>query len=125
MTTRNELDDVRGVADPHAAEPHVTDHHIQQLEVLRDIKSELQNFNRDMDDLRMLTEQQVVATVQTRKITSWTAVAVIPGSLGSLYGSNFTHMPELEYTWAWPAFLGGLAAAAFTVFVLMKRRGWL
>lgn len=98
---------------------------LEQLEALRDIRAELADLNEDMTRLHALTEDQVVATVQTRKIAAWTAIAVVPGAIASLYGSNFTHMPELEYAWAWPAFLVLLAGIAAGVFVTARRKGWL
>jgi len=56
--------------------------------------------------------------LDVRKISAWVAIASVPTMLASIYGMNFAHMPELHWTWGYPALL----AVTGTVCVLLHRR---
>jgi magnesium transporter len=45
--------------------------------------------------------------------------------LAGIYGMNFEHMPELEWTFGYPAVLAVMAALCVAVYATFKRRGWL
>jgi magnesium transporter len=60
------------------------------------------------------------------KIFSVAAVAMMPPTLiASLYGMNFKHMPELDWTYGylWALFL--MLVTAIVPYFYFKRRGWL
>ncbi|MEV6951059.1 CorA family divalent cation transporter [Streptomyces sp. NPDC051183] len=97
----------------------------QQVELLREINREIHGLNKEMEDIREITEDQLKATVETRKVSAWTAIAVVPGALASLYGSNFEHMPELQFKYGWPLFLAALASTSLATYFAVKRKGWL
>ncbi|GLV82728.1 hypothetical protein Slala03_24170 [Streptomyces lavendulae subsp. lavendulae] len=99
--------------------------HAQKVELLREINREIRGLNREMEDIREITEDQLKVTVETRKVSAWTAIAVVPGALASLYGSNFEHMPELQFKYGWPIFLAALASTALVTYFAVKRKGWL
>ncbi|MER5932973.1 CorA family divalent cation transporter [Streptomyces sp. NPDC002054] len=99
--------------------------HAQKVELLREINTEIRGLNKEMEDIREITEDQLKVTVETRKVSAWTAIAVVPGALASLYGSNFEHMPELQFKYGWPLFLIALASTAVATYVAVKRKGWL
>lgn len=42
----------------------------------------------------------------------------------SVYGMNFTHMPELEWTFGYPFALSLMVATVGGLWVLFKRSGW-
>ena len=42
-----------------------------------------------------------------------------------LYGMNFTHMPELSWTWGYPAVLAVMAVVGIILVVFFRRHGWL
>ncbi|MDQ7910408.1 CorA family divalent cation transporter [Phytohabitans sp. ZYX-F-186] len=57
-----------------------------------------------------------------------TAVAAIlfaPNLIGTVYGMNFRHMPELEWAAGYPMSLGLMAVVCGALYVAFKRRGWL
>jgi magnesium transporter len=45
--------------------------------------------------------------------------------IAGIYGMNFTHMPELQQTWGYPAVLTLMAGICATLFRGFKRNGWL
>jgi magnesium transporter len=60
------------------------------------------------------------------KIFSVLAVALMPPTLvGTIYGMNFRHMPEIEWTYGYPMALGLMVLSALLPWLYFKRKGWL
>ena len=60
------------------------------------------------------------------KIFSVVAVVFLPPTLiASIYGMNFAHMAELDWTFGYPLALLLMLASALTPYLYFKRRGWL
>ena len=60
------------------------------------------------------------------KIVSVVAVLIMPPTLvASIYGMNFTFMPELDWRFGYPLALAAMIAAATLPYLYFKRRGWL
>ena len=60
------------------------------------------------------------------KIFSVVAVVFLPPTLiASIYGMNFHHMVELDWTLGYPLALLLMLASAITPYLYFKRRGWL
>ena len=60
------------------------------------------------------------------KIFSVLAVALMPPTLvGTIYGMNFKHMPELEWAYGYPMALGLMVLSAVIPWLFFKRKGWL
>jgi magnesium transporter len=60
------------------------------------------------------------------KIFSVAAVVFMPPTLvASLYGMNFKHMPELEWTFGYPMAIVMMVGAAILPYYFFKWRGWL
>lgn len=60
------------------------------------------------------------------KIFSVAAVAFLPPTLvASIYGMNFTHMPELAWYYGYPMALAVMLASALLPLWYFRRRGWL
>jgi magnesium transporter len=60
------------------------------------------------------------------KIFSVLAVALMPPTLvGTIYGMNFQHMPELKWLFGYPMALGLMVISAVIPWLYFKRKGWL
>ena len=60
------------------------------------------------------------------KIFSVLAVALMPPTLvGTIYGMNFRHMPELGWLFGYPMALGLMVLSALVPWLYFKRKGWL
>ena len=60
------------------------------------------------------------------KIFSVAAVVFLPPTLiASIYGMNFTHMPELTWPFGYPFALAVMVLSAILPYWFFKRRGWL
>ncbi len=63
---------------------------------------------------------------QIIKIFSIAAVVLLPPTvIGTIYGMNFTHMPELDWTFGYPMALGLMVVSAALPYLFFKRQGWL
>jgi magnesium transporter len=63
---------------------------------------------------------------QIIKIFSVAAVAFLPPTLiASIYGMNFHHIPELDWSWGYPVSLGLMLISAVLPYLYFKRKGWL
>jgi magnesium transporter len=60
-----------------------------------------------------------------KSLTSWGAIILVPTLIAGIYGMNFEHMPELEWYLGYPMALAIMAAAAFVLHRMFRRRGWL
>lgn len=72
-----------------------------------------------------LAHIQVRQNEDMRKISAWVALAAVPTMVAGIYGMNFTHMPELDWTWSYPAVLVGLVLESAFLFTYLKRKKWL
>lgn len=60
------------------------------------------------------------------KIFAVLSVVLMPPTLiASIYGMNFTHMPELNLTYAYPAAIVAMVISGILPYVIFKWRGWL
>jgi magnesium transporter len=60
-----------------------------------------------------------------RRISAWVAIAAVPTAIAGIYGMNFENMPELAWTWGYPAALSVMATACTTLYVTFRRNNWL
>ncbi|MEV5984663.1 magnesium and cobalt transport protein CorA [Streptomyces sp. NPDC052051] len=72
-----------------------------------------------------LAQASVAQNEDMRKITAWAAIIAVPTMVCGVYGMNFKHMPELEWTYSYPAVLGITAAICLGIHRTLKRNGWL
>jgi magnesium transporter len=62
---------------------------------------------------------------EAKRISSWAAISFAPTLIGSIYGMNFAHMPELGWRAGCPAAVTAMAAASASLYLLFRRRDWL
>jgi magnesium transporter len=60
-----------------------------------------------------------------RKISAWAAIIAVPTAIAGIYGMNFTHMPELKWSWGYPVVLVVMAAVCVLLYLRLRKSGWL
>ena len=85
--------------------------------VLRDILA-------SVFEVSNLLEQQRQGVI-TRKLAAWAAILATPTAVAGVYGMNFEHMPELRWTYGYPAVLALIVAICIGLYVTFKRTRWL
>lgn len=60
-----------------------------------------------------------------RTLTVFTAFFLPTTFVVGLYGMNFEFMPELHYTWGYPAVIGLMLVITIVIYAWFKRKGWM
>ncbi|KRE23148.1 magnesium and cobalt transport protein CorA [Agromyces sp. Soil535] len=112
----------------------VKDHVIRIVERGESFRQLLQNAlsvhatlvgQRQNEEMKRLTETSLAQSEQTKKISSWAAILFAPALVGTIYGMNFRHMPELLWEWGYPFAISLMVGSGLTLYVIFKRRNWL
>ncbi|WP_022892791.1 magnesium/cobalt transporter CorA [Agromyces subbeticus] len=112
----------------------VLDHVIRAVERGESFRQLLQNAltvhatlvgQRQNEEMKRLTETSLAQSEQTKKISSWAAILFAPTLVGTIYGMNFTNMPELGWAFGYPLAVFLMLAMGFGLYVVFKRRNWL
>jgi magnesium transporter len=72
-----------------------------------------------------LARTSMQQNLDLRKISAWVAIASVPTMLAAIYGMNFEHMPELHWTWGYPAALGVMTTVCTLLYLTFRRNHWL
>jgi len=100
----------------------------------RDVQDHLTRVNESVEGLDRLVSDVLSAHLaqmsvrqndDMRKISAWAAMAAVPTMIAGIYGMNFEHMPELRWTWSYPAVIVTMAVLEVMLYRLFKGRGWL
>jgi magnesium transporter len=112
----------------------VHDHAIRVVERADSFRTLLQNAlsvqttlvgQQQNDEMRSLTEASLAQNEEVKKISSWAAILFAPTLVGTIYGMNFDHMPELHWIASYPLAIALMIATSATLYLVFKRRGWL
>jgi magnesium transporter len=90
---------------------------IGQVESYRDLLTSVLAAN--------LSQVTVRQNEDMRRISAWAAIIAVPTLIAGIYGMNFSHMPELHWTFGYPIALVTIAVAALVLYRYFHRIGWL
>ena len=92
-------------------------------------------YLRDVDDHVLLVDEAIVeaslllsAARQNdivKKLGSWAAILAVPTAIAGIYGMNFKNMPELGWSFGYPASLLLMLAICGTLYYCFRRAAWL
>src|SRR5918994_3271319 len=77
------------------------------------------------EEIKNLTEASYDQNEEIKKVSAWAAILFAPTLIGTVYGMNFDHMPELGWVFGYPFALALMLLVSLTLYVIFKRRGWL
>jgi magnesium transporter len=77
------------------------------------------------EEMRRLTETSNIQNEEVKKVSAWAAILFAPTLIGTVYGMNFDHMPELHWLLGYPFALALMVLTSVGLYVIFKRRGWL
>ena len=110
-----------------------------------DLDPELRRYLRDVRDHALRTTEQIEAfhellsnilsvnltlvginqNDEVKKISAWAAILFAPTLIGTVYGMNFDHIPELDWALGYPFALALMVLTAAVLHRAFKRAGWL
>jgi magnesium transporter len=112
----------------------VEDHLIQIIERVDEFRVALRDMltvnatlvaQRQNEEMRSLAEAANVQNEEVKKISAWAAILFAPTLIGTVYGMNFVHLPELRWIFGYPLAVALMALTCTGLYVLFKRRRWL
>ncbi|MBT2422335.1 magnesium and cobalt transport protein CorA [Streptomyces sp. ISL-22] len=115
---------LRDVAD------HVT-HTSERVDGFRQALTEILTVNATLvtqqqnAEMRALAEAGFEQNEEIKKISSWAAILFAPTLVGTIYGMNFKHMPELHWVLGYPFAIALMGVVCASLYVVFKRRDWL
>ncbi|EKX69444.1 putative magnesium and cobalt transport protein CorA [Streptomyces ipomoeae 91-03] len=115
---------LRDVAD------HVT-HTSERVDGFRQALTDILTVNATLvtqqqnAEMRALAEAGFEQNEEIKKISSWAAILFAPTLVGTIYGMNFEHMPELDWSFGYPFAIGLMGVVCVSLYLIFKRRDWL
>jgi magnesium transporter len=112
----------------------VQDHAIQVQEQVAGFRELLQNVLsvnlavvglQQNEEVKALTEASIRQNDEVKRISAWAAILFAPTLIGTVYGMNFQHMPELDWRLGYPFSLLLMLLVSAAMYVAFWRRGWL
>jgi magnesium transporter len=100
----------------------------------RDVYDHALRLNEQIDSQREMLSAALEANLSlisvsqnddTKRLAAWAAIIAVPTAIAGIYGMNFERMPELGWTYGYPAALGIMALACMGLFAGFKKSGWL
>jgi len=111
-------------------EDHLS-HVIEQVDGFRQLLGDMLTLNATLvaqqqnDEMRALTQASNAQNEEVKKISAWAAILFAPTLIGTVYGMNFEHMPELDWRLGYPIALLLMTVTCITLYAVFKRRDWL
>ena len=105
----------------------VQDHAIRTEEHARAFRALLENIlsvNLTLET-KALTEASHAQNEQVKRISAWAAILFAPTLVGTIYGMNFEHMPELAWRFGYPLALVLMLLFSLGLYMIFKRRRWI
>ncbi|WP_020119008.1 magnesium and cobalt transport protein CorA [Streptomyces canus] len=115
---------LRDVAD------HVT-HTSERVDGFRQALTDILTVNATLvtqqqnAEMRALAEAGFEQNEEIKKISAWAAILFAPTLVGTIYGMNFTHMPELGWSFGYPFAITLMAIVCASLYLIFKHRDWL
>ncbi len=112
----------------------VQDHAIQVNERVAGFRELLQNILsvnltlvglQQNEEVKAMTQASIEQNDEVKRISAWAAILFAPTLVGTVYGMNFDHMPELHWALGYPFALLLMFLVSVSLYVIFKRRGWL
>jgi len=80
---------------------------------------------RQNEETRRLSELSLRQNEEVKRISSWAAILFAPTLVASVYGMNFTNMPELHWRFGYPYAMVLMLLVGLALYTVFKKRGWL
>ena len=94
--------------------------------VLR-VEEPTEGFRDMLSDILVvnLTLISVRQNDQTKKISAWAAILIVPTLITGIYGMNFDFMPELHWTFGYPFALALMVSISVGLYAVFRHVRWL
>lgn len=104
---------------------------IEQVDGFRQLLRDILTVNatlvaqRQNEEMRALSEASIEQNDDVKRISAWAAILFAPTLVGTVYGMNFDHMPELHWAAGYPFALVLMVLVSVTLWGVFKYRRWI
>jgi magnesium transporter len=77
------------------------------------------------EEVNKLTQVSIEQNEEVKRISAWAAILFAPTLVGTIYGMNFNHMPELHWLLGYPLALVLMVVTSVSLYAVFKQRGWI
>jgi magnesium transporter len=106
---------------------NVQDHALrlqEQADGFRQLLQNILNVNLTLET-KALSEASHKQDEEIKKISAWAAILFAPSVVGTVYGMNFDHMPELHWRLGYRFAIALMVAVSLALYLVFKRRKWI
>src|SRR5215216_5943841 len=112
----------------------VQDHAVrvnEQVTALRELLQNILSVNLTLvglsqnEEVNKLTQASMEQSEEVKRISAWAAILFAPTLVGTIYGMNFNHMPELHWLMGYPFALLLMILTSVSLYTVFKQRRWL
>jgi magnesium transporter len=96
----------------------------EQADGFRDLLQNILDVNMTLE-AKTLSEATMAQNEELKKISAWAAILFAPTLVGTIYGMNFEHMPELGWVVGYPLAVALMLTTSVCLYLMFKRRGWI
>jgi magnesium transporter len=96
----------------------------ERVDSFRELLQNILNVNLTLET-KSLSEVSNRQNEEVKKISAWAAILFAPSMVGTIYGMNFEHMPELDWTYGYPFALGLMLLVCISLYAMFKRSRWI
>ncbi|GGM11023.1 MULTISPECIES: magnesium and cobalt transport protein CorA [Micromonospora] len=109
---------------------HLT-HVVERVDGFRHLLQNILTVNATLvsqqqnEEMRSLTAASYEQNEEIKKVSAWAAILFAPTLIGTVYGMNFEHMPELGWRFGYLFAVVLMGLVCGTLYRIFRRRGWL
>jgi magnesium transporter len=96
----------------------------EQADGFRELLQNILSVNLTLET-KALSETGMAQNEEVKKISAWAAIVFAPTLVGTIYGMNFDHVPELGWLLGYPFALTLMAATSLALYLSFKHRNWI
>ena len=96
----------------------------EQVDSFHELLRSILSVNLTLET-KALSEAGNKQNEEVKKISAWAAILFAPTIVGTVYGMNFDHMPELHWQYGYPMAVGMMLTVSVGLYLLFRRRGWI
>ena len=102
-------------------------------EYFRDVYDHLARINGTIENIREMLTTAIQVNLAligisdnevTKRLAAWGALITVPTLIAGIYGMNFKHMPELDWSIGYPLIIFAMVAIDALLFLRFRRAKW-
>jgi magnesium transporter len=102
-------------------------------EYFRDVYDHLARINGTIENIREMLTTAIQVNLAligiadnevTKRLAAWGALITVPTLIAGIYGMNFKHMPELDWSIGYPLVIFAMVAIDALLFLRFRRAKW-